>query len=133
MSIRAIPFIYDFYGFRWLQQTFLLLPLQLFSQNNRTLWEKQHFNVKTICKYCLWSYVFIRTRLFLVNSCTYLEKFLVCVKRKTIKPTYLYLFCKWINKLFTKLSRYRLCAFFMFYRKKKPRMNMNVSVFARQL
>lgn len=112
-------FMNYFYGFRsFHRRAFLLLLLllllekqqlllQLFSQNIRTIFlckqmEEIHFSVRMICKYCLQNYVFIRTTLFLVNSCIYLENFLFVWKTILM---YLYLFCKGINKLFTKLKR----------------------------
>lgn len=92
----------SFYAFRQFhRRTFL----QLFSQKSRTVFlmytqRKYHFNVRVICKYGLQNDVFIRTTVFLVNCCTYLENFQFVWKTTLM---YLYLFCKGINKLFTKL------------------------------
>lgn len=56
-----------------------------------------------ICKYCLQNYVFIRNHV-IFGKLLYISRRISCLCEKTILM-YLYLFCKGINKLFTKLSR----------------------------
>lgn len=88
-------FVSDFYGFWWFhRRTFLLLPLlllQLFSQNIRKQyhWCKKTHGGKITFQLYGWfvnivykTMCLLETTLFLVNSCTYLEEFPVCVKKQ---------------------------------------------------